>query len=266
VTVKADLIGDDGDPIDSQQVQLTLATAQLTLSPGSGTALPALPFPALSATLADGRGPLAGVPVTFTLPSTAPGAFFPNGKTTATVTTNAQGVAAAPRMTSRLVVGTFAVTVTAPNAGPATEAMATQYLVGPFGAPIKLVGTTVRGVNATTHLSTLVLQPLQLIPDATAASLVAAHRVQLRWRQAGTSGPWTARTDLVTYTQKKHTFDADLVPKSLGWVKGKTYTVSFRILPGPNDVRPAGDDPVNGSFDLGDRSFTIQITGVASRP
>ncbi|HEY2878042.1 hypothetical protein [Nocardioides sp.] len=259
VSVQADLIGADGEPIDSQQVQVVLTTATLTLDPGSATTLPALPFPDLQATLADGRGPLAGVPVTFTLPANAPGAVFPGLKTTATVTTNAQGVAFAPRMTSRLVVGTFAVTVTAPNAVPSTAALATSYLISPFAPPIKNGGTTVVGVNGTTKMAALVLQPVQLVPDATAKALVAANRTQIRWREVGSTGPWTARTDLVTYDAKEHTFNATLVGTKLGWVKGKTYTVTFRILPAANDVKPVGEDPVNGSFDLGSRSFTIQL-------
>jgi hypothetical protein len=259
ITVQADLIGADGEPIDSQQVQVLLSTATLTLSPGSATTLPALPFPDLTATLADGRGPLAGVPVTFTLPANAPGALFPGLTTSATVTTNAQGVAVAPRMTSRLVVGTFAVGVTAPNAVPATAALATQYLIGPFASPISNTGTTVAAVGATTRMTTLVLQPVQLVPDATAKALVQAKRTQVRWRELGSTGPWTARTDLVTYDTKKHTFNADLVGTKLGWVKGRTYTVTFRILPAANDVMPPGEDPVNGSFDLGSRSFTIRL-------
>ena len=203
---------------------------------------------------------MAGAPVTFTLPTGAPGAIFPGNKTTATVTTNAQGVAVAPRMTSRLVVGTFAATVTAPNAAPVTEALATQYLVSPFAAPVKLTGTTSVGFTSTLKLTALVLQPIQLVPDATATSLVAAHRVQIRWRLAGTTGSWTARNDLVTYDAKKHTFNASLVGKTLGMVKGQTYTVQLRILTGPNDVKPPGDDPVNGSFDLGHNGFTLKLT------
>ena len=121
----------------------------------------------MKATLTDaGRGPLAGVPVTFTLPSSAPGAVLPEpARRRRPATTNAQGVATAPQMNSRLVVGTFRVTVTAPDAAPATAAMATQYFVGPFASPINPLGTTSRPVGATTQLSTLVLQPIQLIPD-----------------------------------------------------------------------------------------------------
>jgi hypothetical protein len=200
------------------------------------------------------------VPVTFTLPGNAPGAVFPGLKITATATTDAHGVATAPKMTSRLVVGTFAVTASAPNATPVTAAMATQYLVSPFGAPVKLIGTTSVGLTATLKLAALVLQPIQLIPDATAKSLVAAQRVQLRWRPTSSTGAWTARNDLVTYDAKKHTFNASLVGKSLGMVKGQTYTVQMRILVGPGDVKPPGYDAVSGSFDLGGNQFTLKLT------
>jgi hypothetical protein len=158
------------------------------------------------------------------------------------------------------VVGTFAVQVTAPNAQPATEPLATQYLVSPFASPVKLVGTTSVGFTSTLKLTAVVLQPVQLVPDATAKSLVAAHRVQLRWRLVGSTGAWTARNDLVTYDAKKHTFNASLVGKTLGMVKGQSYTVQLRILTGPNDVKPPGDDPVSGSFDLGHNGFTLKLT------
>ena len=98
VTVQADLIGADGEPIDSQQVAGPAGDRHA--DPESrlrATALPALPFPALKATLTDGRGPLAGVPVTFTLPTGSPGGRLPGSKTTATVTTDAQRVAVAPQ-------------------------------------------------------------------------------------------------------------------------------------------------------------------------
>jgi hypothetical protein len=257
--VTADLIGPDGQPVDTQATQVVLGGATLTLTPGSSTALPATPFATPRATLTDARGPIAGAPVTFTLPATAPGAVFPKLATTATVVTDARGVATAPTLFSRLVVGTFALKVSAEGAAPATEPMATQYLVGPFAAPISPTGTTVAKVGATTRLTTVLLEPIQLVPDATAKALLTAQRVQIRWREAGSTGPWTARTDLVTYDAKKHTFNADLVGTRLGWVKGRTYTVTFRVLPAAGDVKPVGEDPVNGSFDLGSRSFTIQL-------
>jgi hypothetical protein len=106
----------------------------------------------------------------------------------------------------------------------------------------------------------VVLQPIQLIPDATARALIAGNRVQLRWREVGSTGPWTARTDRFTYDAKKDTFNADVVGTRLGWLKGRTYTLTLRLLPGPNDVEPTGEDPVNGSFDLGSRTFTIKLT------
>jgi hypothetical protein len=261
VDVKAELIGDNGQAIDTQTTQITLNTATITLSPTSAKAPPGAPFPALTAALADGRGPLAGVPVTFTLPATGPGATFPGNATTATVTTNALGVAAAPQMTSRLVVGTFAVTVTAQYAAPATEAMATTYKFGPFSPPISNTGTTVRNANANTPLAVYaLLADGSRLSDSAAQALVTAHRVQIRWRDASSSGTWTATTTLAAYDTKQHAFTADLKGPRLGWQAGKTYTVTLRILPGRGDVTPVGEDPVNGSFDLGSTSFTIRLT------
>jgi hypothetical protein len=259
VNVRADLIGASGQVVGSQSVTVQIVRT-LTLGYSSATTLPAGQYPVLKATLTNALGPVAGVPVTFTLPGNAPGAVFPGLKITATATTDAHGVATAPKMTSRLVVGTFAVTASAPNATPVTAAMATQYLVSPFGAPVKLIGTTSVGLTATLKLAALVLQPIQLIPDATAKSLVAAQRVQLRWRPTSSTGAWTARNDLVTYDAKKHTFNASLVGKSLGMVKGQTYTVQMRILVGPGDVKPPGYDAVSGSFDLGGNQFTLKLT------
>ena len=95
----------------------------------------------LTATLTDARGPMAGVPVTFTLPSGSPGATFPGGAVTATETTDDQGVAVAPQLTARTTVGTFAATVSADGAPMQTEAMAAQYGFGPFAAPVSDTGT-----------------------------------------------------------------------------------------------------------------------------
>jgi hypothetical protein len=71
-----------------------------------------MPFPLpLTATVTDAGGnPLGGVSVTFAAPATgASGTFFGS----ATVTTNAQGVAAAPPFTANAVTGGYSVTATA---------------------------------------------------------------------------------------------------------------------------------------------------------
>ena len=197
LTVRADLIGASGNSVDSQTTEVVIGGATFALSPGSLTTRAGTAYPAatpLTATLTDARGPMPGVPVTFTLPTGSPGATFPGNQTTATVTTDANGVAVAPQLTARTTVGTFQATVTADGATPGAEAMAAQYGFGTFAAPINDGGTTQRNGNANTPMAvSALLADGSKVDDPTAMALVAAHRVQIRWREVGSTGPWTAR-------------------------------------------------------------------------
>jgi hypothetical protein len=70
------------------------------------------PLP-IQATVTDAGGnPLSGISVTFAAPSTGPSGSFA-GNATVTVTTDAQGVAAAPPFTANAVTGSYLVTATA---------------------------------------------------------------------------------------------------------------------------------------------------------
>ncbi len=61
------------------------------------------------------------------------------------------------------------------------------------------------------------------ISDATAKGLVQAGRVQIRWREAGSSGPSTADTGLAAYDTTLHAFTADLkAPRRAGRREGPT--------------------------------------------
>jgi hypothetical protein len=255
--VTAELVGTQSkDTLEIVEDGATIQSSPTFLTTRAGTA-----YPSLTATLTDARGPMAGVPVTFTLPSGSPGATFSGGRTTVTVTTGDDGAATAPTMTARTTVGTFALTIFAEGATSVTEAMAAQYGFGPFGSPISNTGTTTRNANANTPMKiSALMADGSRIPDATAQALVRAHRVQIRWRESGSTGDWTADTDLAAYDAKQHEFTADLKGPVLGWQKGRTYTVTVRILPAAGDVTPPGEDVVNGSFDLGSSSFTIKLS------
>lgn len=63
---------------------------------------------------------LAGVPVTFTLPSTGPSAAFAGGSTTVTVASDGAGVATTPALTANAVVGSFSATAAVPGGGGTT--------------------------------------------------------------------------------------------------------------------------------------------------
>src|ERR1035441_6723558 len=76
---------------------------------------------ALQATVKDAGGNLvSGATATFTAPSTGAGGPFAGGVSTATATTNAQGVATAPVFTANSTAGSYA--VTASVAGVTTSA------------------------------------------------------------------------------------------------------------------------------------------------
>jgi hypothetical protein len=265
LSIRADLIGATGEPVDSRTTEVVIGGATLTLSPAEGlTTRAGTAYPAaarLTATLADARGPMVGVPVIFTLPSGSPGATFPGGALTATETTDDQGMAVAPLLTARTTVGTFAATVSADGAPVQTEAMAAQYGFGPFGAPISNTGTFSR--NGSANLPIVVSALLangSKLDDATARALVSAGRVQLRARAVGSTGAWATDTTLAAYDTKQHAFTADLKPSKLDMSSGTTYVVQVRVLPGPSDVTPPGESLDNGMFDLGASSFTVRLT------
>ncbi len=80
LTVRADLIGASGNSVDSQTTEVVIGGATFALSPGSLTTRAGTAYPAatpLTATLTDARGPMPGVPVTFTLPTGSPGGHLP---------------------------------------------------------------------------------------------------------------------------------------------------------------------------------------------
>ena len=228
-------------------------------------------YPAFSVTVSDNRGPVAGVPVTFNLPTGTPSAGFTNGSNSApltsqaTVTTNAQGVALAPTMVAKSVVGSFYLTVTADGlATPLQVPMAAQYGIGAFVSPVSASVTTT--ATGTTPVKVAVLGPNgSKLSDADAAALLTAKRIQIRWKKVGTT-TWLTLPNLpITYDNKKDFFQADMKASTVGWTKPNSYTVEFRVLPRPTDIQPApmpatAASALASDFDFGSRAFTIRVT------
>ncbi len=191
----------------------------------------------LSVKVTDALGNVAGVPVTFTLPSGAPAAIFPGGSntnpmTTVQVVTNALGVATAPTMTAKAVEGSFLLTMSAAGATNAVVTMAAQYRIGEFVSPVS--PTTTTSATGTTPVKVSVLGVAgALLTDSQAAALLTAGRVQIRFhRIAPTVEPgWTAvSTSLIRYDPKKDFFQADLKASTVGWLKPNTYRVEFHSV------------------------------------
>ena len=131
--------------------------------------------------------------------------------------------------------------------------------VSPVNTDKKGVATASTNLTGTVPVKTsALLANGTRMDDATAAALVAAGRLQIRWRLSTlTSGNWTSRTDLTRYDATQHFFQSDLKPSTLGMAVGKSYTVMVRILPVTVPTPPPAD---LDSFDLGSKTLTISIT------
>ena len=240
---------------------MQVVTTPAFLTTRAGTTFPvATP---LTAILTDARGPMAGVPVTFTLPITGARATFPGGTSSVTVNTGSDGLATAQTAMADPTVGAFAATISTEGATSTAVPMAAQYALTPFLPPFSGSQLRVTSATGTTPLKTsALLADNTRLSDLAATALVSSDRLQVRWRQvvpAGTTPPpWTTRAISTRYDTDMDFFQADLKASTLGWVKGKTYEVNFRLLPATADPQPVGD-ALQSSFDLGSRSARVQV-------
>jgi hypothetical protein len=263
LTVRADLVDGAGTVIRTETAlvsvgDFTLVTGTEGLTTRAGTVFGADPL--LTATLWDRSERVGDWPVTFTIEPAAngAGATFPDGGTSVTVLTDADGVASAPGpVTATSRAGAFTVSVSAEGALPSTLVWASQYGLGSFGPPVDGRPDAVNGGSGNLPLKFPVLATDgSAIPDAEAAGLVS--RVQLRWRPRYTSDAWQATTELASYDASANTFQVNLKTKSLGMTKGTTYLVEVRILAAGGDPKPGGYDEVAGEFDLGRTSLLVK--------
>ena len=194
----------------------------------AGTTYPWLLRPI--ATVREGDARAAGVPVTFTLPTSGPRASFAGGAARWVGTTDAQGRVQVPAVTAAAPVGVFAMTVEVDGAEPRTVPMAAQYALTPFKSPVSNSGVTRTTPTATVPLrTTALLANGAKLSDADAAALVRAGRVQVAWHSTSSSASG-ARTDLAT------------LRRSRGHLRGEPQGVVAGLAPGP-DVRRGAADP-----------------------
>lgn len=100
-------------PVVFNLTNATGAPSAITVVAGSGQSAQATTAfaTALQAKVTDGSGnPVNGISVTFTAPATGASGTFTGGVRTATVTTNASGVATAPIFTANATIGSYTVT------------------------------------------------------------------------------------------------------------------------------------------------------------
>ncbi len=258
VTVRADLYDLAGQLVMSRVVDVVLDGLVIStpewLATRAGTAYPQ---PLFATVVKRGAGPVSGVPVTFSLPTTGARATFAGGATTVTVTTNADGYAEAPPMTAGNTVGAFEARVSAEGADLMRVPMAAQYAMTLFDNPVNNTGTTTRSPSANTPLAVGALEwDDARLSDTAAAQLVRDKRVQVRWREVGAQY-WSYKNDLATYDATEDEFRANLKGPSLNLGKGKHYVVEVRLLPASADPQP--DQMTQRYFDLGRRSFELYL-------
>jgi hypothetical protein len=259
--VVADLlnISDNSIVQDSASTQFVMTGANLVVTPTILTTRAGTPYASgLRAVLTDARGPMVGVPVTFSLPTAGAKATFPGGSPSSVqVLTDGSGVAVSAVPSAGSVIGSFLANVSADGATAVNVPMAAQYAVAAFISPVTDPTTT--SMTGTTPIKAMLLMADgSRIPDAAAAALVSAHRIQIRWRLINTSTAWSQSTTSTIYDATKHFFQSDMKASTMLLQKNKSYTVMMRVLPASGDPQPGVDDP-NKPFDLGSRSFTLTV-------
>jgi hypothetical protein len=273
IKVQAELLDAAGQTVQSSvSVTKTIAGVPVLISPVDPNQLVARAGQAyavttpVSGTVYDIYGTVPSYPVTFSFPATGASATFtpPGGLSTRTLTipTGANGratVPAATQITAGTTVGSFVLTLSAPSTINRTIPFAAQYGTSAFVSPTS-TNVTMSATGTTTVKISALLASGAKVSDSEAAALVSAGRIQIRWRQTAPTGSSTWVTSdkvAVKYDASKDLFQSDLKASAVGWVKGKTYLVEFRILAaGSNQPSPV----LQSSFDLGSRSFTLKVT------
>ena len=193
------------DPSDTQSFTMVVtpgAAVHLVATSGAGqTAQPGETFPhPLVATATDAYGdPIAGVAVTFTLPSTDPagGVTFEGGRTTETVSTAADGTATS----TALVAGHSPGPVTASALFDAADVPVTWDLIVAPAVAVADLGTKIRGAPARVkrHQRTRVAFVVVNAGPDRAADVRARFTVPTGWRILDADGGTRSSAHTVSF-------------------------------------------------------------------
>jgi hypothetical protein len=266
ITIVATIFDASGEPWSSDSRDIVLNTITMVVAPTALSGLMGGPLAGtapVTATLTDARGPVVGYPVTFSFPGSGPSGTFPipggGVSTSMTVLTSSTGKATAPSATANGEGGDFAMTVSAEGAVTRTVGVRTTYTLGAFISPILSNGTATTNSTGTTPIKVSAFGFGNVrMSDEVAQALVAAGRVQVRWRINKPNTSWLGQTtDLARYVAAQDFFQADLKASTYKLTKGNVYEVQVRILPLP---KPTGTVLLQGTDDLAHRSFLLSVT------
>jgi uncharacterized repeat protein (TIGR01451 family) len=186
----------------------------------------------LKATVTESGAPLAGIPVTFTAPSTGPSGTFAGGGTTVTVKTDANGVATAPIFTANNPAG-GPYNVTAGLTGVSTTA--NFALTNDKGTAVVTLGNLNQTYDGTPKSVTVVTNPSGL-------SVVVTY-----------DGSTTPPTNAGTYQVVATVSDANYQGVANGTlnISKAGQTINFAALPAKT---------------FGDPDFTVSATATSNLP
>jgi LPXTG-motif cell wall-anchored protein len=132
----------------------------------------------LVATVLDPDGtPLLGETITFTAPDTGPSGTFPDGSTTATAITDADGVATSPTLTANDVVGGYTATATADFANINGSFMLTNDPAAAASTPEATPAETLPVTGAHRDLAPLTVVGLGLLLAGCGALAITRRRI-----------------------------------------------------------------------------------------
>ena len=208
----------------------------------------------LQATVRDGNGnTMANVAVTFTAPPTPASGTFANGLTTATINTNASGIAVAP-FTASTTVGSYTVTATVPGLPAASFALTNVQ-----GLPATITITSGSGQIAPigiTYLAPLVVtvkdQYSNLVTGATVTFTAPSLGASVTFPGGGisaqvlTDSTGVAKSPAFTANQITGTFNINAtVPPIATPASFSEMNVLGILLPANVSVPPGSSEPYN---------------------
>ncbi len=249
-------------------------------TPQSSTVNTAFPN-ALQATVTDaGNNPLSGVTVTFTAPSSGPGASF-SGSSNTTAVTNSGGVAVAPALTANGQAGNYTVTATAngvntPATFSLTNTLGGASLTGVGNSSSASFDLTAEGPNDWVHWGGTA--PIRKSSGSSQISTYAVvgsgpvtnYNNDLRELSWTDGAPTPSGFDFngvyinslqngFSFTAPADTYKRTLTVHAGGWLSGGTLTAHLSDQSSPDYVDVTA--PVNGQYD---RNYTLTYTAASA--
>ena len=175
--------------------------------------------------------PMAGQPVTFQTLATGPSGIFPNAATSASVTTDASGIATAPVFTANNTAGDYVVTASTPNV-PGQAVFSLTNLAG-TPASMAIIAGNPQSIKAKTLAGT----HLQVQIRDAYSNPVSGVTVTYLAPSSGISGVWATGSSPITTTVTTDSSGIGTAPDFTANCSLGTYGVTVVTSGMPNPVQ-----------------------------